>query len=385
MVKNSLQRLLAKTTRHVAGFFRFALKHPLLLGFSVFAAIELFVFVFRPDITLVARNTHILDEDLAVHQSLTDDGLLYALAPGKSATFDSVHPKETEFTTRTVSINNLGLRDTKPIRKVEKKPGVFRILVVGSSNTYGMLVDDPFTYPAQLEKTLQQQYPGKFEVLNAGIDAYALMQKTLWAKKLTEKLHPDLIIFQLGGYWGRRTFLVNHPKRQYLKNNMELLSENVPFLLSPSYNGSTLHNVLVRHVGTYRFALCLFNHMVLMYANTPKGQERLDDLSPKHSFTNYFEDLCANTAIRFAAKELEQFLDSPQTPQVVFFDPVPDIHTRKLASHFKDIPVIHLNVKRLPEEYSQIHPPSYGYTYYVTTIINWLRANKLLDAAKSGN
>lgn len=45
----------------------------------------------------------------------------------------------------------------------------FRILAIGGSTTYGVGVDTPFTWPHLLQKRLDNDFPGKYEVINLGI------------------------------------------------------------------------------------------------------------------------------------------------------------------------------------------------------------------------
>jgi lysophospholipase L1-like esterase len=69
------------------------------------------------------------------------------------------------------------------------------ILCLGDSVTYGYGLDDQHTYPAELQKALDRVFPGRFAVLNAGVDAYPtpLMREKflyLW----NQGLHPDVVI-----------------------------------------------------------------------------------------------------------------------------------------------------------------------------------------------
>jgi lysophospholipase L1-like esterase len=46
------------------------------------------------------------------------------------------------------------------------------VLALGDSITYGYGVDDAHTYPALLQDQLNAKYPGRYTVLNGGVDAY---------------------------------------------------------------------------------------------------------------------------------------------------------------------------------------------------------------------
>jgi lysophospholipase L1-like esterase len=71
----------------------------------------------------------------------------------------------------TASINGLGFRG--PEFQAIKPAGVFRIISMGESSTFGFHNSDTGTYPFQLEN-LFRQYPGgaKIEVINAGFPYY---------------------------------------------------------------------------------------------------------------------------------------------------------------------------------------------------------------------
>lgn len=87
-------------------------------------------------------------------------------------------------------VNDYGLRGG-PIDVQGKKT----VLCLGDSVTYGYGVDDQHTYPVELQKALDQQYPGRFAVLNGGVDAYpiAFMREKflyLWNRGI----HPDIVV-----------------------------------------------------------------------------------------------------------------------------------------------------------------------------------------------
>lgn len=67
-------------------------------------------------------------------------------------------------------INNYGLRggsvDMSSVKEV--------ILCLGDSITYGYGVDDALTYPALLQAALGSRLPGRYAVLNGGVDAYPM-------------------------------------------------------------------------------------------------------------------------------------------------------------------------------------------------------------------
>ena len=77
--------------------------------------------------------------------------------------------------------------------ELERPPGIFRVIVVGDSYTYGAEVHDGETYPSRLEALLPRS-----EVLNMGVRAYGIDQAVLKYLKYGRAYHPDLLIV---GIW----------------------------------------------------------------------------------------------------------------------------------------------------------------------------------------
>lgn len=95
-----------------------------------------------------------------------------------------------------IRVNSLGFRG--PEISLQKPPGVYRIVMVGDSCTFGLAGDD-CPYPAQLQGLLAQ--PGRrftYEVVNAGIEGYS----SIYGLKLLEyrvfRLQPDMVMIYIG-------------------------------------------------------------------------------------------------------------------------------------------------------------------------------------------
>jgi lysophospholipase L1-like esterase len=98
---------------------------------------------------------------------------------------------------RPVRINHLGFRgpDFTPAKPAE----TFRILCLGDSTTFGWSVADGETYPAQLEKLLQERRPGRnFQVLNLGVTGYSSLQGRELFLTQAAGWQPDLVLFAFG-------------------------------------------------------------------------------------------------------------------------------------------------------------------------------------------
>ncbi len=71
--------------------------------------------------------------------------------------------------------------------------GVYRIMVVGDSLTYGQGVDARWIYPALIEEQLAQDY--RVEVLNLGASGRQSEDILLIVKKFLPELTPDLVVY----------------------------------------------------------------------------------------------------------------------------------------------------------------------------------------------
>jgi len=90
--------------------------------------------------------------------------------------------------------NELGFRD-RPI--FEKGPGVFRILCLGDSITFGTGVKNEQTYPNVLEGLIQRiSKPGvTVDVINAGISAYNIRNIRGLLQEYIQSLKPDVVVY----------------------------------------------------------------------------------------------------------------------------------------------------------------------------------------------
>lgn len=111
------------------------------------------------------------------------------------------HESRAAETAYTIRINSLGFRG--PEVEAVKPKSTFRIVALGSYQTFGLGLEDDATYPAALERELRSRAtssksPVKFEVWNAGraagtaIAGYARMKKELF------EYQPDLFIVDYG-------------------------------------------------------------------------------------------------------------------------------------------------------------------------------------------
>ncbi len=116
---------------------------------------------------------------------------------------DFVHISFTREFTHKASTNSLGTRG-KDFSK-DKKEGTYRILFLGDSMTFGWGVEDDQTYPALVEKYLNDSGVGgkysKVETINAGFaDGWSIDDYYVYYKEIGSKFKPDLVIVDFFPY-----------------------------------------------------------------------------------------------------------------------------------------------------------------------------------------
>ena len=95
-----------------------------------------------------------------------------------------------------VTINADGWNSTKPVYKVERKPGVFRIAVVGDSYVQAAAVDVGDGFGELVEREFNKRgLPS--EVYRFGIDGAPLSQYVHMIRQEVLRYQPDLILVQL--------------------------------------------------------------------------------------------------------------------------------------------------------------------------------------------
>ena len=125
---------------------------------------------------------------------LQDEYVHHALAPNTRSQFRSHEFAYIQ------DVNSLGLRG--PELQLNKKPGTYRILMLGDSFTMGKGVDDDKTFSVVLEQSLNRKNAAIngnwiFQVLNAGVDSYSPILSFLQLKRMAAPLDPDMVVFNL--------------------------------------------------------------------------------------------------------------------------------------------------------------------------------------------
>ena len=84
-----------------------------------------------------------------------------------------------------------------PTIDADKRPGTYRIVAIGDSNTFGWDVDEGANWPSQLQDLFAASGPGT-EVINAGVWGYTSYQGRQRFKEMLA-FHPDMVLVSFGG------------------------------------------------------------------------------------------------------------------------------------------------------------------------------------------
>jgi lysophospholipase L1-like esterase len=120
-----------------------------------------------------------------------------------------------------VKINSKGLRS--PEVPYEKPPGVYRILALGDSWTFGFRMNEPDAYPRQLERDLNEHAaargdPRHFEVINAGVIGYSTDQEAAYLRLEGWKYQPDLVLVNYYPVNDTHNKLAMYRKREQIRS-----------------------------------------------------------------------------------------------------------------------------------------------------------------------
>lgn len=319
----------------------------LLLGEGV---IRLFGF----DLSLLAKVAPRMIYETEIHRPVSDPWLLLDMKPGATARYDG------PFGEFAVHVNQLGFRGGE--RRIEKAPGVFRILCVGGSNVYGAGLDDDDTWPAKLEALLNATPPGRFEVWNLGVSGYNSLNMAAVARNASERFDPDLILVAPSNI-GPRFFLEGTEDLQaYYREDETLWLDLFPperMLLSPPLSQGT-ELFLMNHVRLYRY-------LMLVRLSRGATQDRRDQ--GLISVSQFHTDDPTRSVLRELSRSVPVALLMAPFVQEAAFE---GIH-RGL-----ELPVLRLDASGLPPEYLEWHPSAEVMDWYVRSIARLLVEMKLL-------
>lgn len=317
----------------------------LLLGaFAFVLSSELFIRATDLDAKLLRPLLYYQETQVEAFRASDNAELLFEPAPGASLQQGNGR----------VTINRLGYRD--PERTPEKPRGTVRIFCMGWSNTFGVGVDDDDTYPRQLERRLNRQYPGRrFEVWNGGANAYVLAQMVERAEQAVREYDPDILIFQHANR-GRRSFLMGAPFARFFKKNPRLYEHNLRFY---PFRTSRLGRWLLETSATWRMAVIFINGMVWVRSNNPEyGSEEINERSLA-VFARRYEGRVRLFLMPFYGTPTDHTLSAFGIATI-------DLFAEKNMP--RDVTPAHYN----------IHPPSHVFAWYAKVMAQELESQKAI-------
>ncbi len=174
-----------------------------------------------------------------------DSALGWRNRPNFNATFEWPYRSTLE------NINAQGWRDKS--YSFVKPAGVFRIAVIGCSRTYGYGVNADETYSKVLEGLLNADAPGKFEVMNFGVNGYGLTQMVLNYTEYVRRYSPDLVLLQ---FYQPTVFRASQSSMWHtLQPAFRLVGDKLKLINSPVPENrfNAFEQVLIKHSVLYRF------------------------------------------------------------------------------------------------------------------------------------
>lgn len=94
---------------------------------------------------------------------------------------------------KTVHINSAGIRDGEYTEQAQN--GVYRILALGDSQTFGNGLELSDTWPKQLERLLNDaSIDVRYEVINSGIPGSDTWQHEIINQRMLSRYHPDAVV-----------------------------------------------------------------------------------------------------------------------------------------------------------------------------------------------
>lgn len=158
--------------------------------------IGLFFLLRSKQLGVLKYSTNTINSNLIIHKSRGDIKYFYEPKPN---TIEKVN-KEWLYNTPTYTINKDSLNERFDY-KIQKEQGIYRIVTLGDSFTFGENVSTKDNYSEKLEDLLNSKCRfNKFEVINLGVYGYDIQYMTERYKKRGVKYQPDLVIMLFGDF-----------------------------------------------------------------------------------------------------------------------------------------------------------------------------------------
>ena len=335
-----------------------------------FAAAELLLRVFDVEDRYLLGLTPVQAADISMHQEDPDPEILYRLRP-HSVHIDSAEIAHQHNVGRTITTDGRGYRNGA--NHSPDPAEVFRVVALGGSNTYGAMVSDHETWPAQLQAQLMERGYSRVEVLNLGVSGYEWRQKLALAMAEYRLLKPDLWIIQIGND-GPRYVLSGTDIVGRVRSNPELLDEFVPEL--ETGEGRALLESPFRLPAVLRFAKILRDRHLSL------GSLLAGDRGANRGVTPEVEAQGMPRRAARGARAWKQFQRHPagDTPVLFLETPVPASNWQR---HLAGERLLQLSrfVDSAPtkEAAQSIHPGAPAYVWYASILADELERAGLLS------
>lgn len=353
-----MKKTLSLTLLRLKHFYKSNIFLTVLTLFLIAISFEIFYRITRTDTQILLDFLYLEGSAYNEIYAPSHTSRIYKLKPNvdsvikeRKAKTDSTVPKKFKVVT-----NNAGFRNNFDITAKTDK---YRIVILGGSNAFGFCVDNSGTYSFFMQKALEEKYPGKFEVLNAGIPAYVMAQKIAYAEEIIEKYNPDMILLQTYNN-GRSAFTMGFvPQPSLFYDNKELFAQNIPLLFFRNFITRKIHCSLVFHSAFYRVLFSKINAALINKESAFCQRMR-----------ETFKEEADYLANKNNKKAFEKFIENTKGSKIpiILFDPTAlskkDLLTKKEGYW-------HMNFANYskPKPYVSIHPAKEIYAWYSEKII----------------
>ena len=193
----------------------------LLVSFSVFITLILIELVLR----IIGLHSPVLYR--------SNENSAYSLKENQS----------TKYFFNPISVNDLGMRDTRNLIQTKKTDKTIRIGVFGDSVTWGgVYIKQAELFTTLLEKQLQTTYPDlKIEVFNGGVNGYSVDQVVARMHETQEEIQWDVVIFYLieGDFYRNPYLKLIHDGAPFYQTKRTLALKEVLAVGDSHYNMGT--------------------------------------------------------------------------------------------------------------------------------------------------
>ena len=272
-------------------------------------------------------------------------------------------------------LNSKGLRDFE--YGYEKPPGVFRILGLGDSFTFGQEVPREKTFLKKLEKRLNESGGIKYEVINMGMRGHNTVQELELFQKEGIKYHPDLVLLN---------FVINDPEvtdyqRRYRRvrlipwpalDSHLTMKSNLYFLAKKRLNNFLARHHLIDNYNEYCFKL--FSPDTNKYwPDFVNALQRFSELSREHNVPVIFVFLTNVASVRNGEYRYRSAHETVMQVVESLF-PVIELYPRFLE--------LNMNSDELSISPHDGHPNSFSHTIFSDGIYEALLTMRLLPGIK---